>query len=315
MQLSKKIFFILRNFYKLIPDSKIGILVQYEDTKFIVNGFKTSFHASNFLNAYRLRYEEVSNGLSIKLIKNTKDKEYDPVPKFFYKGVKIRKFNINVLGEHKKNYMLGQVLKYIKKDSNVIDIGANTGMYSSEFSLRAKKVYSFEIVPPVFLELVKTSKKYKNIFPQKVAISDEEELKEFYADQNRLSNSGFSQIIADSISHVTFKVQTKAIDNFKLENISLIKIDTEGSELEVLKGAEKLIKEQKPACMIECYPKFSKAPLTEIYKFFMSKNYKNCFMNIKNYGLISINSESDFDKFSSSNEMLKIHDGDFLFTI
>ena len=314
MQFLKKIFYMLCKIYEIIPDSKVGILVVYKDIKFIINGFKTRYSAAHFLNTYRLRFEDTLEDLSTRLIKNTENKKLASLSKFYYKGVKIRKFNIDVLEEHKKNYMLGKVLKYIKKDSNVIDIGANTGMYSSAFSLRAKKVYSFEIVPPVYLELVKTSKKYKNIVPKKIAISNEESFKEFHADQNRLSNSGFSHKIADSISHVTFSVQTKEIDSYKFENISLIKIDTEGSEFDVLKGSEKLINMQKPACMIECYPKFSRTPLIEIYSFFMSRGYKNCFMNIKKYGLVSINSESDFDKFTSANDMLQINDGDFLFT-
>jgi len=53
----------------------------------------------------------------------------------------------------------------------------------------------------------------------------------------------------------THSIECKTIDTFiketKIEKLDAIKIDTEGSELNILKGGEKLLKEQKPLILLE----------------------------------------------------------------
>jgi hypothetical protein len=53
------------------------------------------------------------------------------------------------------------------------------------------------------------------------------------------------------------KVKTMTIDNFvkeeKIDRVDFIKIDTEGFEKEIIKGAEKTIKEFKPRLAIAAY--------------------------------------------------------------
>ena len=49
-----------------------------------------------------------------------------------------------------------------------------------------------------------------------------------------------------------FNVKKNKLDNLiKSKNIGFIKIDVEGHELEVINGARKLIKENKPILLIE----------------------------------------------------------------
>ena len=46
-------------------------------------------------------------------------------------------------------------------------------------------------------------------------------------------------------------VELRTLDSYKLQNISLLKIDVEGAELGVLHGAISTIKNPKPVIMIE----------------------------------------------------------------
>lgn len=52
-----------------------------------------------------------------------------------------------------------------------------------------------------------------------------------------------------------FKVKCETIDglmeSLKLESLELLKIDTEGAELSILKGGEKTLKEHKPSILLE----------------------------------------------------------------
>lgn len=46
-------------------------------------------------------------------------------------------------------------------------------------------------------------------------------------------------------------VEVHTLDSFKLENVDFIKIDVEGTELEVIKGARRTIMESKPMVIVE----------------------------------------------------------------
>lgn len=67
------------------------------------------------------------------------------------------------------------------------------------------------------------------------------------------SESGTSSRITES-SGMTF-IETDAIDNIDIEDISFIKMDIEGAELAALKGAEKTIRKYKPKLAICIYHK------------------------------------------------------------
>ena len=64
-------------------------------------------------------------------------------------------------------------------------------------------------------------------------------------------NMGGSKLTSKNKSNL--KVSLKKLDNFLIDcdNISLIKIDIEGHEIEALKGAEKIIKKNKPIIIFE----------------------------------------------------------------
>jgi len=98
---------------------------------------------------------------------------------------------------------------------------------------------------------------------------------------------------AMSMSPVFYYVDLKRIDTFCEENqikhINFLKIDTEGHELFVLQGAEKLISSQN-VDMIQfeyggCYLD-SKTTLKEVYNFLNSKSYT--IYRITGKGLIKI---------------------------
>ena len=72
------------------------------------------------------------------------------------------------------------------------------------------------------------------------------------------SNTGsfiFLPLLNSTIKFTTHTVQCKTIDELfvelGLQSLDLIKIDTEGSELNILKGGAKTIKEFKPSILLE----------------------------------------------------------------
>ncbi|MBK9282904.1 MAG: FkbM family methyltransferase [Sphingobacteriaceae bacterium] len=129
----------------------------------------------------------------------------------------------------------------------VFDIGANTGQtalnYYNEFP--TANIYSFEPVTKTFEQLKRNTVTKSRIQNYKIAFGNKKEEVEInlFDDANSQLNSiKISNPKTDAIKE---KIQVETIDNFikekKIEEIDLLKIDTEGFEIEVLSGAQKLL--------------------------------------------------------------------------
>ena len=177
-----------------------------------------------------------------------------------------------------------EVLEYIKskfKGGIALDIGACIGNHSIFFSkFIFDKVFAFE-ANLKNLMLLMENKKNNNISDDKLiinytALSDGNYN---YTCQETKSNMGGTKIIEGDGDG---KLMTKRLDEFDLPKINFIKIDVEGHELKVLKGAVNLIKKDFPDILVECFSMDNKTP-----KIF----YSNCmevdpFMKELNYRMI-----------------------------
>lgn len=155
--------------------------------------------------------------------------------------------------------------KFIKKISDdlffCIDIGANIGKYT-ELLLKetAAKIIAFEPLPDAYLDLKKIELNNLNrlkVFNQ--AIGEKNEFLELNYASRKSEKASFSDHL-EKISFYDFhnnkKIKMKILtldtfieenlDDFNQQEIDLIKIDTEGFELEVIKGAIKTIKKMSP---------------------------------------------------------------------
>lgn len=141
--------------------------------------------------------------------------------------------------------------KTIKQGDVVFDIGAHVGFYTilaSELIGETGKVFAFEPLPRNIFYLERHIKinKCENVKIIKTAVSDKEGIA-FLSDN---CDSSYSRIIEDS----GIEVKTVAIDNLvgsgKLPIPNVIKIDVEGAEFSVLKGASFTIKKYKPAIFL-----------------------------------------------------------------
>lgn len=141
-------------------------------------------------------------------------------------------------------------------DKEIIDAGGFIGDSALILSpLTAKNVHSFEAVNKNYKLMLKTIQLngLKNIVPVKLALgSTETALKIKVA----ASCSSINDILdsEEEIEEETINCTTidKYVEENKL-NIGLIKVDIEGFEQELLKGAEKTIKTQKPTLLISIY--------------------------------------------------------------
>lgn len=141
--------------------------------------------------------------------------------------------------------------KLIKKGDVFFDIGANVGFYSlltSKLVGPNGQVVSFEPDTDNFIFLKKHIEinKVKNIIPFNFAISDFNGESAF----KRGINNATGKLVKEASE---FSVKTFSLDSFcKDKKIypNCLKIDVEGSEVEVLLGAKSMISENHPILVV-----------------------------------------------------------------
>ena len=161
--------------------------------------------------------------------------------------------------------IIGQ-LNQKKEDSYFYDVGANIGLYSwlcRKLSSN-RKILAFEPDPKNFelLQMTKENSKIENINLFNIALSNRMETVSFQQDTltsaTGMISDGQTPWIEKYLGQETNSIQvnTDYLDNktFKRQDASLIKIDVEGHELEVLRGGEKKLSQCKPLLLIESFP-------------------------------------------------------------
>jgi FkbM family methyltransferase len=185
---------------------------------------------------------------------------------------------------HDIRYILGRDVRC------VIDGGAHFGetalTYADHFG--SAEIYSFEPDAEAFSELSRNAKGHENIHPICAALGEVNETALFRVNQNSQTNS-FLAPAEDSAkwvpaSAVALKekrpVRVHTLDDFAktIPPIDLLKLDVQGYELAVLRGAKELLTAgQIPLVYLEvCYvPQYAgQATLPELYDFLFPLGYR-----------------------------------------
>lgn len=151
------------------------------------------------------------------------------------------------------------ILKQFIKIKNpiIFDVGGSDGSTVLDFKklFPASSIYSFEPFPNSYINLNKIAALNSDVHTFPYALSDNELPTAFYINKSKATNSLFKPILTgsflDNHAILEYEIQTeqKTIDNFMLENkileIDILKMDVQGGELKVLKGAEQALIDKK----------------------------------------------------------------------
>lgn len=140
--------------------------------------------------------------------------------------------------------------KHARKGSTVVDAGAHIGTHAVDLGrlLGPKgRVYAFEPQRKIYRELVENlrlNKVASRVIPLRFALGSANKVIEM----NRATpgNEG-----GTAVGHGGDKAEVRTLDSFALQNISVLKIDVEGHETQLLLGAKKTIRTQHPVILIE----------------------------------------------------------------
>jgi FkbM family methyltransferase len=150
---------------------------------------------------------------------------------------------------------------YLKAGMTVLDIGAHGGYYTLLASRkvgRRGRVIAFEPSPRERQRLYQHLRinRCSNVLVERAAVSSYEGEAEFFFVDGRDTgcNSLRPPVVADSIRTLPVPVVTldSALERLAIDRVDFLKMDVEGGELEVLKGAIKLLSQSyRPLILCE----------------------------------------------------------------
>lgn len=157
-----------------------------------------------------------------------------------------------------EQWVLKFMTKTIKSEGQgplvVFDVGANKGDYSklvySELTRCSRPfvIYAFEPARSSFTLLQKTLGGFKNVILQNLALGEKSEKAVLFSNE---PNSGLASLHQRQLKHLGLnfdlqeEVQVIVLDDFcrqhSIRRIHFLKIDVEGHELSILKGAKEML--------------------------------------------------------------------------
>jgi FkbM family methyltransferase len=166
-----------------------------------------------------------------------------------------------------------------------LDIGANIGYMTSVLAARVSSsqggsVWSFEAHPDIFSELKYNVDNWQEqlntvqFVPKNVAVSEQKGTVQLQIPDAFADNRGLASVM--SVAEVTDKsiiIESCSLDDLFLKSrkIGVMKLDVEGHELQVLKGATQLLQKQKIRdCVFEEHREYP----TPVTSFFEDMGYK-----------------------------------------
>ncbi|MCM8757465.1 MAG: FkbM family methyltransferase [Candidatus Omnitrophica bacterium] len=150
----------------------------------------------------------------------------------------------------------------LKEGDVVIDVGANWGVHTLYFSRivgNQGKVIAIEPYNLAFEELKwHLQKNYcKNVITLNIAVGDTDGEGIILSKPHHPHGILFEYIKENLSSYKGNKILIKTLDSLirelKLEKVSLIKIDTEGAEAKILKGAEQTVRNFRPYFIVDLH--------------------------------------------------------------
>lgn len=158
------------------------------------------------------------------------------------------------LTEPETRHVLGE---FLRPGMVMFDIGAYVGQFSLVASRVALdvRIFAFEPTPAVFAQMQRNIElnDCRNVTCVNVALSDAPGTALLYTYPGSADQNSLRPLASDSNGSV--EVRVSSIDSFSkernLDRLDVIKIDVEGNELAVLKGARESLSRFKPVLIVE----------------------------------------------------------------
>lgn len=179
-----------------------------------------------------------------------------PFPSFIIRHPNSTSFDIMQNGLSEQSLIDWCAQEFKNPNKLFVDIGAHVGMYALSLAPHFKQVHAFECQRETYYQLCGgvALNSLWNVYPHHVALGNEiKSAVPIYI----ISEDGGGTSIHTNSRLPYFETQTvkmKTLDSFTLQDVGFIKIDAEGAEEQVLRGAKNtLISNNYPPILFECW--------------------------------------------------------------
>jgi FkbM family methyltransferase len=144
--------------------------------------------------------------------------------------------------------------RLVRERDTAIDVGANEGMFAYKMSSLFSKVYAFELNASITKNLADFGAKNVQIIHHGLS-SRAAEATLYIPVSHGVPLNGWASLAPGNCpgvtEHISKRVELCVLDSLVIRPVSFMKIDVEGHELEVLKGARETIVTCRPVVLIE----------------------------------------------------------------
>ena len=195
------------------------------------------FAQKHFLPENKIINSMTKHGFYLRLNLNNPEHQYY----YFYKS-------------HDERYEINNLETIIQKDYVCWDIGANIGFYSFLLASIANsgKVFSFEPITKTYddLDFGRKMNNFDHINIYNFALGSEQRSQRIFFNDDSLCVGTASFLESNQFSNFEL-VEINTIDDISIPAPDFIKIDVEGFQVQVIKGASEFFKQHSPLIMIE----------------------------------------------------------------
>ncbi len=147
------------------------------------------------------------------------------------------KMSINKINEY--------AIPYIKNFHTYIDVGAYKGDTCIPLLGKFKRIYAFEPNPETAKNIPNTIKVFD------YALGNKNDMVELTIPNNGKNDYSQGSVSRFSEGVTSWLVEQTTLDSFNIDNVSLIKIDVEDYEFEILEGSVQTLLRCKPVVMFD----------------------------------------------------------------
>jgi len=224
--------------------------------------------AAHFLRAMPDVRGKVRIGLALyRLLHRPGDRWHVEVPLF--RGT--TRFELTLESAHERMALLmdgyevatSSFLADLYDAGSILDIGANIGLIAIPLAKRVKdrggRIFAFEPVPSNFQALVRNIERNQVtgvVTPFHLGLGETEKTAYIEVEPASKGATGTANILPDHFEFERLAVDVRSIDSLMAEgkvasDVRLVKIDTDGYDLFVLRGSRKLLQQQRPIIYAE----------------------------------------------------------------
>jgi FkbM family methyltransferase len=268
---------------------------EVKNLKELLRQIMTIFRLRQIMKIFRLRQiMKIFRFRSSQLLRLGRNNSvYEDIDACFWE-IDLNSSLDRLLVENNFETILKKFINFYFKDLQItaVDVGANNGYFSIPLGKISNKVYSFEANPKSFRKLkrnIELNNLGAHVLSFDLAIDKSNGVQDFFIQQSidgdNLMNTGLSSLIPRSqYMKDVIKVKVVTLDSFIIESqqIDLIKIDVEGSEIDVLKGSINIIKNYSPLIIWEASFSIEVGKVQESFDFLSNLGYKSYFLQSEN---------------------------------